>query len=189
MIIGITGTNGSGKDTVADILIKKLGWLHFSLSDELRDICRERNIESTRDNLIKFAREIRNERGLDYLSQRVLNKVSDNFIVTSIRNPAEVEPFKKSDKFILIAVDAPIEVRYQRMISAGKGRSGYKVGEENMSLEEFKNKEQIEMQGTGADQQLQILIDMADTKIENNGTIEELENKVDELLLSLNLLE
>lgn len=182
MIIGITGTNGSGKDTVANFLIQKLGWPHFSLSDELREICREKNIEPTRDNLIKFARKIRNERGLDYLSQRVLNKASDNFIVTSIRNPAEVEPFKKADKFILIAVDAPIKIRYKRVISAGKNRSGHKIGEENISLEEFISKEQIEMHGTGADQQLQILMDMADTKIENSGTIKELKNKVEELL-------
>ena len=182
MIIGITGTNGSGKDTVADFLIQKLGWPHFSLSDELREICREKNIEPTRDNLIKFAREIRNERGLDYLSQRILNKASDNFIVIIIRNPAEIEPLKKADKFILVAVDAPIEIRYKRVISAGKNRSGHKIGEENISLKEFRNKEQIEMQGKGADQQLQVLMDVADTKIENNGTIEELKNKVEELL-------
>jgi len=183
MIIGITGTNGSGKDTVADILVKKLGWPHFSLSDELRGICKETHIKSTRDNLIKFGREIRNKKGLDYLSQKVLSKVSDNFIATSIRNLAEIEPFKKSAKFILIAVNAPIEVRYQRVINASKDRSGYKVGEGSVSLGKFRDKEQIEMQGTGrADQQLQILIDMADAKIENGGTMEELENKVDKLL-------
>ena len=189
MILGITGTNGSGKDTVADFLIEKLGWPHFSLSDELREICREKNIEPTRDNLIKFAREIRNKRGLDYLSQRVLSKASNNFIVTSVRNPAEVEPFKKSDKFVLIAVDAPVKIRYQRVISAGKSRSGHKIGEETMSLEEFKKKEQIEMHGTGAEQQLHTLINMADTKIENNGTIEELEKNISKLLISFNLLE
>lgn len=185
MIIGITGTNGSGKDTVADFLIEKLGWSHFSLSDELRKISKEKNIEPTRDNLIALGRNIRETHGLDYLSQRILKVTKNNFVVTSIRNPAEIEPFKKSDKFMLIAVDAPVEMRYQRVISAGKSRFGHKIREETMSLEEFKKKEQIEMHGTGAEQQLHTLINMADTKIENNGTIEELKHKVDELLKSI----
>ncbi len=185
MIIGITGTNGSGKDTVADFLIQKLGWDHFSLSDELRKISKEKNIEPTRDNLTMLGRDVREKQGLDYLSQRVLKTARDNFIVTSIRNPAEIEPFKKANKFILIAVDAPVEIRYKRVVGAGKERSGRKVGEENLTLKEFIAQENKEMLGSGAEQQLQVLIDMSDTKIENNGTIEELRDKAEEVLKNI----
>ncbi len=52
MIIGLTGSYCSGKDTVADYIVGKSGFLHFSLSDEIRLIMKEQNIEPTRENLI-----------------------------------------------------------------------------------------------------------------------------------------
>lgn len=181
MIIGITGTNGSGKDTVADILIKKLGWSHFSLSDELREICKGKDIEPNRDNLIDLANELRKTYGADYLSQRILKKAKGNLIITSLRNPAELEAFKLKDRFVLLAIGAPIEIRYQRVIQANK-RAGKKIGEEDISLDQFKSQEKREMRGNYFSQQLIKLITKADAKIENSGTIEELENKVDKLL-------
>ena len=181
MIIGITGTNGSGKDTVAGFLAEKLGWPHFSLSDELREICKEKDIEPNRDNLIDLGNKLRETYGADYLSNRILDKVQTNFIVTSIRNPAEIEPFKLKDRFILLAIDALIKVRYQRIVDADK-RMGKKVGEGNISLDQFKSQESREMKGSHFSQQLEKLIVMADAKIENDGTIEELKNNIDKLL-------
>jgi dephospho-CoA kinase len=52
VIIGLTGSYCSGKDTVADYIVGKSGFLHFSLSDEIRLIMKEQNIEPTRENLI-----------------------------------------------------------------------------------------------------------------------------------------
>jgi len=39
-LIGISGLAGSGKDTVADILVKDYGFVKISLSDELKRICK-----------------------------------------------------------------------------------------------------------------------------------------------------
>jgi len=50
MIIGLTGTMASGKDAVADIL-KKKGFICLSLSDEVREEAKNRQIELTRENL------------------------------------------------------------------------------------------------------------------------------------------
>lgn len=185
MIIGITGTNGAGKDTLAEILVKKIKYPHFSLSDELREICHEKNILPTRENLTKLGNDLRQEFGNDYLSQRILLKTPNNFIVTSIRNPKEIEPFKKAGKFLLIAVDANIEIRHQRVV-ANKNRSGEKLGESETSFVAFKAQEDREMQGESFGQQLGKLISMADINISNAGTIEELETKVDQLIVKLN---
>ena len=54
MIIGLTGSYCSGKDTVADYIVKNNGFTHFSLSDEIRLLMKEQGIEPTRENLIKF---------------------------------------------------------------------------------------------------------------------------------------
>jgi dephospho-CoA kinase len=58
MIIGITGPNASGKDTVADILEEK-GFIHYSLSDILREELKKSNKEEIRKNLIKIGNELR----------------------------------------------------------------------------------------------------------------------------------
>ena len=41
MIIGITGRAGSGKSTVADILVRKHGYVSLAFADPLKRICRE----------------------------------------------------------------------------------------------------------------------------------------------------
>jgi len=50
-IIGIGGTNASGKDTVAQMLVKKYGWQYVSLSDLLRDELKSRGESITRKKL------------------------------------------------------------------------------------------------------------------------------------------
>ena len=52
MILGITGTYASGKDTVANILIKSR-FNHISFSDILREELKKEEKEITRDDLIK----------------------------------------------------------------------------------------------------------------------------------------
>jgi len=51
IIIGITGTNASGKDTAADFF-KAQGFNIFSLSDILREEARRRDLAISRENLI-----------------------------------------------------------------------------------------------------------------------------------------
>ena len=44
MIIGLTGSYCSGKDTVANYIVQNYGFIHFSLSDEIRVLMKEQNI-------------------------------------------------------------------------------------------------------------------------------------------------
>lgn len=41
MIVGVTGRAGSGKDTVADVLVKEHGFVKIALADEIKRICRK----------------------------------------------------------------------------------------------------------------------------------------------------
>lgn len=41
MIVGITGHSGAGKDTVADYLVEKYGFVKVALADPLKRICKE----------------------------------------------------------------------------------------------------------------------------------------------------
>lgn len=76
---------------------------------------------------------------------------------------------------MLLAVDAPIEVRYARARARGRDEAA-------ATLDEFRRKEELEMAGNETDQQLALCMAMADRTIVNDGTIEELRRKVEDLL-------
>ena len=95
MIFGITGYYGSGKDSVARYSESK-GFIHYSLSDEIRFELKEREIEITRDNLIKLGNELRAEIGPNVLANKIIKRLepNQNYIITSIRNPHEAMELK-----------------------------------------------------------------------------------------------
>jgi len=178
MIIGVTGYLASGKDTVADFLIKK-GYNHYSLSDELRSILKDRNIESTRENQQRVANELRKDFGPEYLAKKVMEKAKEPAVVTSIRNLGEVE-YLKNNGMKLIFVDAPIKIRYDRIIKRKR------EGEEVLTFEQFKAQEDFEKSKEVNSQQLQLVANQADYIIVNEGTIEGLHAKIDKIMKEIN---
>lgn len=176
MILGIAGLNASGKDTAAEYL-KTKGFFLFSLSDVIREECRVRGQELTRENLIALGGTLRKEHGNSYLAREALRTIAArgiiNAVLVSIRHSEEAQELKKNSDFYLIVIEAPIEVRYQR--AAERRREG---GEEQ-SFEEFKKLEQDERVSRNADQQLDKVIAMADATITNGGSLEQLYAKLD----------
>jgi dephospho-CoA kinase len=119
MIIGLTGTVGAGKGIVAQYFVKK-GFVYLSLSDELRQKAAQLNIAITRQNLHTLGNKLRKECGKGILAEIVKEKILQNFyscnvVVDGIRNPAEVEVLRSLSNFFLIAVDAPAEIRFERI--------------------------------------------------------------------------
>lgn len=112
--IGLTGTNGSGKGEVA-AYFKKKGYAYFSLSDLIREELQKNGKKLTRDNLIEKGNELRDTHGPDILAQLARKKVKGKAVIDSIRNPFEVEYLRKDKEFILLAIDAPVELRYERV--------------------------------------------------------------------------
>ena len=88
MILGVTGRNCAGKDTVAEILIKK-SFYHYSLSDALRAEAKIRKMEPTPGNLRIIGNSLREKHGAGILATKALEamKSDKNYVITSIRNP------------------------------------------------------------------------------------------------------
>jgi dephospho-CoA kinase len=173
-LVGLTGTNGAGKGEAAAYLGRK-GYSYLSLSDVLREELAARGLAASRDNLIAVGNELRARFGADVLARRTMDKVRGPAVIDSIRNPREVECLRRQEGFILIAVDAPIEVRFARTRARGRDESA-------ATLEEFRAKEEIEMAGSETGQQLARCIELADRRVVNDGTLEELWRKVEECL-------
>jgi len=176
MIFGLTGPNASGKGEAANY-IKSKGFRYLSLSDILREESKRLKIEPTRENLIRLGNELRRKEGPAVLANRVLKKIKKrgNYVIDSIRNPAEIEMFRKTDNFILIGIDAPIDVRFNRLLK--RGRPG-DIG----TLDEFKKREAEENINQKENQQLDRCLKMADIVIINDGTLKEFYKKIDEAL-------
>ncbi len=173
-LIGLTGTNGAGKGEVASYLMKK-GYAYVSLSDEIRAGLRRRGKESSRDHLIAAGNELRRRYGADILARRVMKKVKNRTVIDSIRNVSEVAFLRREDDFILVAVDAPIELRYARVRKRGRAESA-------STFEEFMAKEKEELSGGKSGQQLHRCLKLADVTIINDGTLAALHRRTEELL-------
>lgn len=187
MIIGLTGKMAAGKGVVADYLTKR-GFTYHSLSDILRGEAKARGIKENIPNLINLGNELRGKEGPGILAKRLVQKVNEaqegEALADSIRHPAEIEEFKKSvdlpdgkaGKFVLIAVDAPQELRYQRITS--RGRAGDK-----MTFKEFKEQDFKQLKSADPNaQQILECFKMADYTVVNDGTLEELNQKIEDIL-------
>ena len=168
--VGLTGLNASGKGTAAQYLIDK-GYTYYSLSDIVREEATALGRDHSRENLICAGNKLRKEQGPAVLAKRVAQKISGRAVIDSIRNIAEINELRKLPGFILIGVDAPVELRFER--AKKRGRVGFE-----QSLQEFIEVEQKENSKDPNKQQLFECLKMADTIIKNDGTTEELKDKL-----------
>jgi len=175
MIIGVTGYLASGKDTVADYLIKK-GFNHYSLSDKLREILKKRQIEINRDNLREVANQLRQRYGSDFLAKKIIKKIKMPAVVTSIRTTQEVKTLKKNGGFYLIFVDAPLKLRFERLKKRGR------ENDETLTMAKFKTQEKSEKSNDKFKQQLTMVAKIADFKIINNKDLKSLYKNVDKII-------
>lgn len=177
-VIGLTGPNSSGKGETAGILVNELGYRMLSLSDMLREEARRRGLEPVRDVLIPLGNELRRDRGAGVLAEMALERVSPPALVDSIRNPAEVAVLRRIPGFVLVAIDAPVELRHER--SLRRARPG-----DARTLDEFLEKERRENTADPSAQQLTATAALADAVVRNEGSLDDLRREVLALVESL----
>lgn len=177
IIIGLTGENCAGKGTVADYLARK-GFYYYSLSDVIREELAKEGREITRDALIAKGNALRQEFGSDILAKRTIEKLQSdrNYVIDSIRNPAEAKALLATGKMTLIYVTAPAETRFERM--RARRREG-----DPKSFEAFKTIDRLEIEGKDEHgQRLAEVFALATKKLVNDSDFKELYAEVDEVL-------
>ena len=177
LVLGVTGPNAAGKGEVSAYLMS-LGFAVHSLSDIVREEAAERGLPPEREHLIRIGTLLREQGGLGVLAERLLPRLEAWDVVDSIRNPAEVETLRHVPDFVLIGVDAPAELRFAR--SRLRARPG-----DPRSFAEFVARERQENSANPAGQQLRATFVLADRVIDNNGDLDLLHLKIDDLLHAL----
>lgn len=179
VVIGITGTIGAGKGTVVEYLVDRKKFKHFSARGFLTEEIERRGLENNRDNMVAVANELREKNSPSFVADELLKRAlesGENCVLESLRTVGELESLREKGNFTLLAVDADPKIRYQRIL----GRSSVT---DNIGFEKFLSDEEREMDSDDPNKQnLRRCIEMADFRIENNGTVEELNSKLEEIL-------
>ncbi|MFN7181284.1 MAG: AAA family ATPase [Planctomycetota bacterium] len=178
MIIGLTGTIASGKGTVADFF-KKKGFIYFSLSDQLREKVKEMGLPVSRENLHAIGNKLRKEYGKGVLAELVKEKLTKygypDAIIDGIRNPGEIEAVRALRDFFLIAVDAPAEIRFERIKKRNRENDPH-------DWDEFLRLDERDKKGCDEwGQWVSKCIELADFVIINDDSIMNLSTKLEEL--------
>jgi len=178
MIIGITGTNGSGKGTIVEIL-KKNGFKHYSVRNFLLKEIKKRKLPAIRESMIEVANDLRSKNGSSYIVEQLYSqakKNQGNSIIESIRTVGEILALKNKEEFYLFSIDAYPKLRYQRIFERGESTDKIKYNK-------FRAQEKIESSNEDPNKQnISKCMNLADYKLENNKGIEELELKVMKIL-------
>ncbi len=179
-VIAFVGLPLSGKSTAAKVA-EEIGIPVVCMGDVVREEVKRRGLPQTDENLGKIAEELRKKEGMDAIAKRCIPIIREKgkdlgvVVVDGIRGIAEVERFKKEfgDDFILINIEAPLEVRFQRALKR-------KRSDDVKSLEDLRRRDERELSWNMGE-----AMKIANFTIENTGGLEEFREKIREILEQL----
>jgi dephospho-CoA kinase len=175
LIVGLVGRIGCGKSTVGEHLKDNYSAVELRYSGILTEVLETLSVPVTRENLQALGKNLRETFGEDVLVNAMRGKLSDAgkdvIIVDGIRYPNEVEMLREFDDTLLLFVDVPARVRYDRAVKRGQR------GEAGITFKEFTANE-----GAETERHIDSLRDLADHVIDNSGAPEDLIEKVEAII-------
>lgn len=173
-VIGTVGLPGSGKGEFASVA-SDLDIPVVTMGDVIRTECRRRGLDPA-DHHGEVAQALRDEDGPLAIAERSIPIIrdalehSDTVVVDGLRSAAELQHFRSAfgDEFELIAIEAPFEDRAHRIDSRGR---------DNNAQETLRQRDEREL-GFGLGE----AIEQADRIIENDGSLTQFHDQVEEIL-------
>lgn len=176
IIFGLAGEPGAGKDTVKEYLADRYGAQSLGFSLVLKDILNRLSLELCRVNYATLAEALRTSFGENILATVLADDAArmsaQIVVIDGIRKLGELDELRKLSNFRFIFVETDLRVRYERI----KNR-GTKTDDQAKTFEEF-----VRDHEHAADREVRNLKEKADLIIENNGTLQDLCRRVDEVM-------
>jgi dephospho-CoA kinase len=178
-LIGVAGTAGSGKDTVAGLVCQMFTMQNLSSGDFLRVITRyvyrePYDFNPARDQLYQVANYLRTEiHPATLVKLCILQAEAQELpgaVISGLRSMGEAEAVREAGG-IIVGVDADPHIRYERMTARRRD------AEASWTLEEFLKQDELENKGVshvGPGRGIGDIINSADVIIANDGTLEDL---------------
>lgn len=180
IVLGIIGKNASGKTTATEYLKEKYQATAFRFSDPLKDILNRLHLENNRHNFQMLSTILRQNFSEDILSQTIaedVKKTEAKIVITEgVRRPTDVKYLKDLPNYHLIYIDTEQKTRYERLKIRVE-----KPGDQEKTWEEFQTEENQE-----SEQKIDEIAVTAEYKIDNNGSLEDLYEQLDNLISKLN---
>ena len=170
IIIGLAGTNGSGKDTVAHLLVEKYDFLFADATKMLGNELTRLGLPHERQHKSALSARWRREHGMGVIVDKGVEHFKQGkykgLIVGSLRHPGEVDRVHQLGGKVLW-IDADPKVRYYRIANNNRGRV-----EDQKTYQEFLEEQEREMHPVGDEATLNMsaVKAVADIFLENNGS-------------------
>jgi dephospho-CoA kinase len=168
-VIGTVGLAGSGKGEFAEVA-REAGVPVVTMGDVIRAECRDRGLDPA-DHHGAVATALREENGPAAIAERSLPLIrealddADAVLVDGIRSDVEVDAFEEAfgDDFSLVSVEAPYDLREERVADRGR---------DNTESESLTERDAREL-GFGMGRAM----DRADLVVENVDSLERLRER------------
>jgi len=175
-VVGIVGSGGSGKDTVA-AMFEQHGYYHVSSSDTVREEIAARNLKTSRQLQTEVANELREKNGPSYWVEKTLQKVPASIgkvAVSGLYAPGEGIFLQNDLKGCVVGVITTHseDVLYDRMVARSDGTR------DNLNRQQFREANERENSGTAlTDTNIATLLSSADFIINNSSDMTHLESE------------
>ncbi|WP_049890937.1 AAA family ATPase [Natrinema versiforme] len=165
-VIGTVGLPGSGKGEAATVA-REDGIPVVTMGDVVRQETADRGLDPAKDHGT-VAQALREENGPTAIAERSLPMIEDRLeghdtvLVDGIRSGDEVDVFEErfGDAFTLVSIEAPFEIRVERIDERGRD-AGEADGGEGLAARDERER------GFGMDDAM----DRADVVVENTDTL------------------
>jgi dephospho-CoA kinase len=184
-IIGVAGTAGAGKDTVADLIARLYGVENLSSGDVVRALTRHiyrlpPDFNPVRDQLYDVANFLRNEVDAAIMVKICIHQVQvlglKGGIISGLRSMGEADAVRAAGG-IIVGVDADPRVRYERIHARKRDTETQKTYEQFLKHDAYENKG---LSDTGPGRGIRTIIETADILISNDSSLDTLETRIKE---------
>lgn len=179
IILGFVGMPGAGKGTATKYIKEKYGASMFRFSTVLSDILKRLSLPISRENLITLSETLRHGFGEDILAHVVesdaLSDAADIVVIDGVRRINDLSGLEPLSQFKLVAIDAPPEIRYRRLMNRGE-----RAGEKDMTWEQFLAEERAPTEVT-----IPPVMERAVYRMDNSGDLDALLKQLDAMMVEL----